>query len=376
MQPQLTAGLQKVFMTADAVGGVWTYALGLARSLSARRISTHLAVLGPKPSISQLSEAARITGLHIAATGLPLDWTAASEHELDHAIAALKLDATSCGAEVVHLNAPGHVGQERWTLPLVVTAHSCVSTWWRAARSGQLPHDLAWRAHRTGLGLAIADAVIAPSRSFAAELASAYRRCRQIDVVYNARYRYPARVAQRRECVLTAGRLWDPGKNAAVIDAASALIDTPVYAAGSTRGPNGEVAVLQRLRQLGPLDEAALQDWYQRASVFVSMSKYEPFGLSVLEAAQAGCALVLSNVATFRELWNNAALFVPVNDKNALAAAIHWLSHDRRACADLARRASERAAHFSVEGQLEGTLATYRKALTSRARSSVVGVIA
>ena len=37
---------------------------------------------------------------------------------------------------------------------------------------------------------------------------------------------------------------------------------------------------------------------------------YEPFGLAVLEAAQAGCALVLSDIPTFRELWDGAALFV------------------------------------------------------------------
>jgi hypothetical protein len=35
----------------------------------------------------------------------------------------------------------------------------------------------------------------------------------------------------------------------------------------------------------------------------------EPFGLAVLEAAQAGCPLVLSDLPGFRELWDGAALF-------------------------------------------------------------------
>ena len=47
-----------------------------------------------------------------------------------------------------------------------------------------------------------------------------------------------------------------------------------------------------------------------RTAVFVSPALYEPFGLAVLEAAQAGCALVLSDIPTFRELWDGVALFV------------------------------------------------------------------
>ena len=59
-----------------------------------------------------------------------------------------------------------------------------------------------------------------------------------------------------------------------------------------------------------------------RQPIFVSTALYEPFGLAVLEAAQAGCALVLSDIPTFRELWDGAARFVPARDDGALACAI------------------------------------------------------
>src|SRR5690625_7216151 len=36
--------------------------------------------------------------------------------------------------------------------------------------------------------------------------------------------------------------------------------------------------------------------WLRQASVFVMPSRYEPFGLSVLEAALSGCALILSDI--------------------------------------------------------------------------------
>ena len=51
-----------------------------------------------------------------------------------------------------------------------------------------------------------------------------------------------------------------------------------------------------------------------RAAIFVSSSVYEPFGLAVLEAAGSGAALVLSDIPTFRELWDEAALFAPPGD--------------------------------------------------------------
>ena len=107
----------------------------------------------------------------------------------------------------------------------------------------------------------------------------------------------------RERAVLTAGRLWDEAKGAALLDAAAAGLDAPVRAAGPVRGPNGAAVVLPHLTLLGTLDPAGMAREYARASVFASMARYEPFGLSVLEAAQAGMRLVLLDTPVFRELW-------------------------------------------------------------------------
>src|SRR3982751_4820446 len=48
---------RRILMTADAVGGVWRYALDLAAALRARGTSTVLAVLGPEPSSAMRREA-------------------------------------------------------------------------------------------------------------------------------------------------------------------------------------------------------------------------------------------------------------------------------------------------------------------------------
>src|SRR3954447_17717390 len=57
-----------VFMTADAVGGVWHYALDLAEGLERHGVAIALAVLGPAPTPGQRAAAAR-SGVTLLDTG-------------------------------------------------------------------------------------------------------------------------------------------------------------------------------------------------------------------------------------------------------------------------------------------------------------------
>ena len=163
-------------------------------------------------------------------------------------------------------------------------------------------------------------------------------------MVHNGRTLRARHVTPRRQAVvLTAGRLWDEAKNLRTLDAAAAGIRWPVLAAGPTRGPDGQEIRLEHVVALGTLDGAALEDRLRRASVFASLAIYEPFGLAVLEAALAGCALVLSDTATFRELWQDAALFVPPDDPRR--GARRHQPPDRRAatCGCASARGRKRA---------------------------------
>ena len=64
-----------------------------------------------------------------------------------------------------------------------------------------------------------------------------------------------------------------------------------------------------------------MADAYAAAAIYALPARYEPFGLSVLEAAQHGCALVLGDIDSLRENWDGAALFVDPDDAGALAAS-------------------------------------------------------
>jgi glycosyltransferase involved in cell wall biosynthesis len=95
------------------------------------------------------------------------------------------------------------------------------------------------------------------------------------------------------------------------------------------------------------------------AGIFVSPSLYEPFGLAVAEAARLGLPLVLSDIPTFRELWDDAALFVPPRDPKALARAFNGLAADpalRRSFGEAARLRSRR---YTPEVQATAMLSLY-----------------
>lgn len=355
---------RRVLLTADTVGGVWTYALDLARGLSDHGVVAVLATLGPEPDAVQRAAAAEVPGLSLRTLDQPLDWLARSENELREAAAAVATLAARCDADLVHLHSPA-LGAVRFPATVVAGCHSCVLTWWRAMRPTEpVPADFRWRAAMVSAGLDAACLRIAPTAAFARSTAEAHGLADPPRVVHNGRRRPPPRpTSPRRDLVLTAGRLWDEAKDAATLDRAAGLLHIPVLAAGPTRGPNGMRLATRHVRLLGTLDAASLREQLAETAIFVSCARYEPFGLAVLEAAQAGCALVLADIPGFRELWQGAAAFFPPGDAPALAETLRRLRQvapERQALADAARA---RANHYSLEAMTSGTLRLYADAL-------------
>jgi glycosyltransferase involved in cell wall biosynthesis len=137
-----------------------------------------------------------------------------------------------------------------------------------------------------------------------------------------------------------------------------------VYVAGAIRHPdNGEKAAFPNIYLLGRLSRQDLADWYSIASIYVLPARYEPFGLTVLEAALSGCALVLGDIASLRETWENAALFVDPEDPGQLEIATKTLISDATYRERMARRAKARALSYTPERMAEGYMDVYRALL-------------
>uniref|UniRef100_UPI0031D389FE glycosyltransferase family 4 protein n=1 Tax=Inquilinus sp. TaxID=1932117 RepID=UPI0031D389FE len=138
--------------------------------------------------------------------------------------------------------------------------------------------------------------------------------------------------------------------------------------AGPLQGPNGARATPRHALCLGNLGGDDLRDCLARRPVFASTALFEPFGLAVLEAAQAGCALVLSDIPTFRELWTGAAIFVPPRDETAIAAALGQVLRDRELRERLGDAARRRAARFTIAAMADRMAGLYRGLLATAAR--------
>jgi glycosyltransferase involved in cell wall biosynthesis len=152
-----------------------------------------------------------------------------------------------------------------------------------------------------------------------------------------------------------------------LVDEAAANLGWPVLMAGKLEqagaSSTGSASRPKHAYALGHLDANAVKSTLGRASIYVHPARYEPFGLAVLEAAMAGCALVLGDIPSLREIWQDAAIFVPVGDAKGLTALLEELIRDgtkRLALADLARG---RARRYTPHRMLSEYLAAYRQAL-------------
>ena len=354
----------RLLLVADAVGGVWVYSLELARALKPLGVEAVLAVMGPSPSEAQRAEAA---DFRLIDTGLPLEWLEADPAQMRRAGQTLAELARREGVDLVQTSSAALLADAHFHVPTVAVQHSCVASWWAAVKSGPLPSDFQWRRELVETGLRRADAVVAPTAAFAAETARFYG----VDVlpVHNGR-RIPITDLPQGDFVLTAGRLWDEGKNAATLDLAAAGLDVPFQAVGAEQGPNGVRIHLKHMQTIGEIDQRRLSGLLAARPIYASAALYEPFGLSVLEAAGAGCAQVLSDIPTHRELWDGAALFAPARDAQAFAAHIASLMADREDRNRLGELARERAQFYSPE-RMAGRMARLYSRLLEAAPANV-----
>jgi glycosyltransferase involved in cell wall biosynthesis len=359
----MTAPL-RILITADAVGGVWNYSLDLARGLARLGIETILAVMGPPPTAVQRQTAKTISGLRLVETGEALDWLAPDAKTLEQAGETIAKLSAKHQADIVQLNAPALAAAATYPVPVIAVAHSCVATWWDQVKGDEpLPQEFAWRTELMEAGLQAADLVVAPSEAFATLVQQRYGLPKPPRTVHNGRSRASLTPQAPHDFIFTSGRLWDQGKNLRTLDAAAAQIGVPVHAAGPTRAPHGETIAFEHLNLLGTLEEAEIDRWLSARPVFASAAVYEPFGLAVLEAAAAGCPLILADIPTFRELWDDAAIFVDPMDAGALARACNDLVGDDFERAVMGRAAQKRAATFTPDAMAAQMAGLYRNLL-------------
>lgn len=374
--PSFPPTFHRVLMTVDTVGGIWTYALELSRGLAAHGVHVILATMGSPVQPHQRAEIEQLGGaVHLQESNFRLEWMEDPWSDVAAAGEWLLALEREFQPDLVHLNGYAH-GAVPFNVPKLIVAHSCAISWWRAVKN--TPPPAAWARYHTAvrLGLDQADLIVAPSHAMLASLLRNYGAAHDARVIYNGRDRSPftAHVTpphvHKEGFILSVGRLWDEAKNATALAAIAGDLPWPTRVAGDTRPPDGIETTLPNVHLLGRRTAAQLADEYRRAAIYALPARYEPFGLSVLEAALAGCALVLGDIPSLREIWAGAAVFVSPNDTHALRDELLDLIEDpyrRQALGVLAER---RAIRFSTARMTAAYLNAYADLLSPLRRSA------
>lgn len=361
----------RVLMTADTVGGVWTYAVDLARLLAGRGCEVTLATMGGYLPHAESVALARTPGIHLFESNFKLEWMDDPWADVAQAGEWLLSLADKMKPDIVHLNHYAH-GCLPWKAPVMMVAHSCVLSWWQAVKGGWAP--AAWERYAAVVrrSLQAADLVVAPTQAMLDALRTHYGPLPAGRVIHNGRDARHLSPARKEPFVLAVGRLWDEAKNIQALDQAAPDVEWPIWVAGSDHHPDGGQRTFAHLQVLGRLAPDELAAWFSRAAIYALPARYEPFGLSVLEAALSGCALVLGDIPSLREVWGEAALYVTPDATGELALALNILSADQRLRTSLAEAARARARRYSEASMGESYWCAYQSLLAPKSQPAAI----
>ncbi|HBG07771.1 MAG TPA: glycosyl transferase family 1 [Geobacter sp.] len=348
-------------MTADPIGGVWSYMLELVRGLAGYGIEVSLATMGQPLSLEQRREAADEGNLTLYESVYRLEWMDDPWEDVERSGNWLLALEAELRPDLVHLNGYVHAALP-WRTPCLVAAHSCMLSWWQAVRRDEPPPSFEQYHRRVLQGVAAADLVVAPTAAMLEAIEKLYLPLPNALVIHNARGRTRFRPGRKEDFILSVGRIWDDAKNIGALARSAYDLPWPVYVAGEQNRPGGGGSVsMDGVNRLGFLAPETLAPWYAAASVYALPARYEPFGLTILEAALSGCALVLGDIPSLRELWEGAAVFVDPDQGEALQDELCALCADRERLASLGEKALARSRSFSAAKMTAGYLAAYRQ---------------
>jgi glycosyltransferase involved in cell wall biosynthesis len=346
-------------MTSDTVGGVWRFTQELTSGLLEAGEAVALVSFGREPSAAQQTECERLQSswgesFFYASCDTPLEWMRENDRAFDQGAAVLARVSRDFGAELLHAN-QFCFGAAQLRIPTLVTAHSDVLSWARWCRGAELENS-EWLARYCSLvqrGLDAVDVVTAPTAWMIRALGEGFRLPSEQLVIPNGRAVAAQAPGERRLRAVTAGRVWDEAKDAALLGMVRSPM--PLVVVGEDECDGVRAGVLEGVELHGTLSEQALLQLFANSAVYVCTSRYEPFGLAPLEAALCGCAIVAREIASLCEVWGNAALYF--RNAGELSAVLKRLYEDPEFLCAYQQRAAERAQMFSRERMVTG----YRK---------------
>ena len=362
----------RVLVTADTFSGVWTYSRELVSGLVTHGAQVTLVSFGEIPLPHQTAWMDGLHGLEYHPTAFRLDWMQEGEQDFHAAQEYLCEIVRDTRPDLLHLNQLSF-GALPVPTPRVVVAHGDVVTWWLNIHGHEPAASewLKWYRKTIVTGLKRADAVVATSKWMKEMLCLAY--CSDFDGHVIAPGRNPIYFnpfVTKEESVLAIGRLWDSGKQVALLTQHTHRLPVCIVGADNpipvpalpiradVRVSTGEHEISVK----GAQTESQLRSLYSKSTIFAATSRYEPTGLASIEAAFSRCAIVANDTDLYRELWGDAALYFERNNADSLGEVLTQLEADRELTRLYGTRAYNRARErFTARRMVDDYLRLYRQ---------------
>lgn len=346
-------------MTTDAVGGVWNYSLGLAAGLGNHRVEVVLACMGPAPDSAKRRDVEALDNVTFCHKPYKLEWMDSPWNDIREAGKWLVEISRQENPALVHLNGYPHASLD-WQQPVITVGHSCVFSWFQSVKGENPPSEWDEYYRQVKKGFHAADTVVAPTHAILDQYEKIYGKFGAKHVIYNG---LPMNQLAANNCsdkknfIFSMGRLWDEAKNIRLLLEAAPYIHCPIFIAGTK--PENSGAIPENVFFLGQLCRKEIERWLKKAALYVLPVKYEPFGLSFLEAAASGCAIVGGGVDTLQEIWGNAMIYMGTDDPERLAETCNGLLKDVPLRQKMAARAFETAKKYSLQASVARYLNLY-----------------
>ncbi|HON11087.1 MAG TPA: glycosyltransferase, partial [Chitinispirillaceae bacterium] len=305
----------------------------------------------------QRKEIRELSNVELFESGYKLEWMDNPWREVNEGGEWLQELESLTSPDIVHLNGYSH-GALPFRAPVVVAGHSCVFSWFEHVKRNSPPQE--WEIYRRKVaeGLRGADFVVVPTLSMLSSLRRHYGLQVSYGVIHNGRSSALFKPLTKEKLIFSAGRVWDEGKNIPMVVSCASSFDWPVVVAGDDGG-RGDIQG-DNVTLLGRISSESVANWMGRASIYLFPAKYEPFGLSVLEAGLCGCALVLGDIESLREVWGDAALYVSPGDRDETADTVKKLIENQALLFSYSQRALNRARIFTAAKMADAYVEIYR----------------
>jgi glycogen synthase len=353
----------KVLMTTDNLGGVWTYSIELLSEFEKNNIYTALAIMGSPLTQSQRKQLAKLKKVKVYHSEYKLEWMEDPWEDVDMAGEWLLTIRDEFHPDLVHLNSYTF-GALNWGVPVIVIAHSDVISWWKSVLNCPHPNRLNEYLKRVKFGLENSNWIVAPSKNMLKKINEIYGNFINQGVIYNGRSKEHIVKSEKQKLIFSMGRLWDTAKNVSLLIKAAPMLKWKVKLAGNPQHPiTNELTVHGNVDFLGGLTETEVFEYLSISSIFIHPARYEPFGLAPLEAALSGCALVLGDIDSLKEVWEDSALYVDTDDSKSVVDVVNRLINDEDLLMEYSQKANERAQKYTTGKMFSEYMEIYKNIL-------------